>query len=350
MITFIAKYPNSENIKDGMIQRINSIDELFHNRERNYIDISLFRNFKGKLYTDNNARIYQLNYLRHYKKVKNLINDSEVVYIHSILNYIRVARQISKNKNSKIIIDYHGVVPEEAEFYGRNLRSKIYNFFEQKICERSDEIIFVTESMKKYTKEKYKGYNFNSKIVPILPKQLKSTLDKNEINTLMKELEISEDDTVFIYSGNCQKYQNVNEVMQFIYENRNNKNYKFIILSGDIEGIKREQLYEKVKSKIILRSVLPEELNKYYNIAHYGFLLRDKHILNKVACPTKIIEYMNSGIIPIVKYEDIGDFKSYGYEYLKIKDINKKLEPKKSKKNIDIINNIYKSLENIEIL
>lgn len=71
-------------------------------------------------------------------------------------------------------------------------------------------------------------------------------------------------------------------------------------------------------------------------LAHYGFILRDKHILNRVAAPTKMVEYLFFGIIPIVKYEEIGDVLKLGYEYISYKSDLSNLEPKKSKKNENI--------------
>ena len=45
MITVIAQYPDIDNEKDGMIQRIAAMDDLMKNQDRVYIDISFFRNW-----------------------------------------------------------------------------------------------------------------------------------------------------------------------------------------------------------------------------------------------------------------------------------------------------------------
>lgn len=76
------------------------------------------------------------------------------------------------------------------------------------------------------------------------------------------------------------------------------------------------------------------------SIAIVGFVLRDEHILNSVANPTKLVEYMWCGIIPIVKYEDLGDYSDLGYEYIKYDNITSNMRQKKSFKNSEIIKNI----------
>lgn len=80
-------------------------------------------------------------------------------------------------------------------------------------------------------------------------------------------------------------------------------------------------------------------LNKRY----YVFVLRDDILVNQVACPTKIVEYLNYGIKPIVLSEKIGDFKEYGYEYIFINQLDGGIYLGKSRKNIDVIRHIFES-------
>lgn len=63
-----------------------------------------------------------------------------------------------------------------------------------------------------------------------------------------------------------------------------------------------------------------DELKKEYEKAQYGFTLRDDIIVNEVACPTKLIDYVKYGIIPILKSDKIGDFVENGLEYVRIED------------------------------
>ena len=60
-----------------------------------------------------------------------------------------------------------------------------------------------------------------------------------------------------------------------------------------------------------------DELKKEYEKAQYGFTLRDNIIVNEVACPTKLIDYVKYGIIPILKSDKIGDFVENGLEYVR---------------------------------
>jgi hypothetical protein len=48
---------------------------------------------------------------------------------------------------------------------------------------------------------------------------------------------------------------------------------------------------------------------KDHYLAHeYGFVLRDESLVNRVACPTKLVEYLYWGVLPVVITPRIGDF------------------------------------------
>lgn len=71
-------------------------------------------------------------------------------------------------------------------------------------------------------------------------------------------------------------------------------------------------------------------------------------IVNKVACPTKLIEYLEHGIIPIVLQPEIGDFNKMGYRYILNDDFLEGKIP-----NHDVLEQMkienYKILETLKI-
>ncbi|MBU3133163.1 hypothetical protein KPL40_11955 [Clostridium gasigenes] len=350
MLTFISQYPDKDSIKDGMMQRINSIDESVSSRERVYLSISYKKNIKKKIVRKERLTIYYVNYIIHQKFIKKILEESKEIYIHSIYNFNKVANNSKIVMNKSVTLDFHGVVPEELEFCGKKILSKKFSKIELKACLCAKKIVFVTKSMESYIINKYKNIQFESIVYPIISQENFKSDDKFNVELTKKELGIKEDDTVFIYSGNCQEWQNIDLMLTSIEKNIDCKNFKFIILTGDTKAFEENPIYQQIKGEIILKSVLPSELSKYYSISNYGFVLRDEHILNKVACPTKIVEYMQNGIIPIVKSEEIGDFLQLGYEFIRVDDINNKLSNKKSDKNKLIIENIIELKKKTKVI
>jgi hypothetical protein len=104
-------------------------------------------------------------------------------------------------------------------------------------------------------------------------------------------------------------------------------NFTFLILTPDIDYFDKIIQASNRLSTIELKSVEPHKVSQEYKSAHFGFILRDDIIVNQVACPTKLIEYLESGLIPIVLQPEIGDFNQMGYNYILNENFVKGLIP-----------------------
>jgi hypothetical protein len=58
-----------------------------------------------------------------------------------------------------------------------------------------------------------------------------------------------------------------------------------------------------------------------YSECHYGLILRQDDPVNHVACPTKLIEYLAYGVVPVVDSPRIGDFLELGMRYVTLADL-----------------------------
>ncbi|MGL5054422.1 MAG: hypothetical protein ACRC54_01890 [Fusobacteriaceae bacterium] len=336
---FIGEYPDKFNIKDGMIRRIKQVDNKFQTVEREYLDIKFLKNLiRKEIKNENGVLVYKLNFFKDIFFINKKIKEYKNIYIHSLLNYARTFIFFEKLKND-IKIDIHGAVVEEMSFNKKEIKSKILGILEKKMFNTLTHVIFVNNKMKDFYCKKYKNLN-NDKII-ILPIMDENLLygEENSIQLEGKKINI-------IYCGNLQKWQNIDLMLKKLKEVENEM-YNYIFLTNEKEKF-LEKLEEVGLKNYFLDSVDPSDLKQYYEKAHYGLLLRDEHILNSVANPTKLTEYLSYGIIPIVKFEEIGDYKELGYEYLKIENMTKNLPLKKSKKNIEIIKKIQKEIKNIE--
>ena len=355
-IIIFGEYPTPQNIKDGMVQRIKAIDDEFIQYKRTYINLSFKSNFKKKYNKiDDKVEVYKLNLFLHIFIITRLLRNTTTIYFHSIYNYLFFVL-FNKESIKTRFLDLHGSVPEELEFQGAN-RIKVicYNWIEKKAVSYCNNLVCVSNNMKEHILCKYpftKKHNFIIK--PIMPSNLNPEFHKannqHEINELRSKLGINEEDVVLLYAGNLQKRQNF-DLMLHIMSKIEKKNYYYIILTGQ-----KNEAIQQIKNtcsnikRIYVDSVSPNELHKYYSIAHYGFLLRDEHILNQVAAPTKLIEYLYYGLKPILKCTNIGDQTKYNYEYIKYdsKELLN-LKPIKSHYNKNISKSIIEKAKNTSL-
>ena len=337
-IVFLAPYPTTENIKEGMMQRVAAIDAMFSEAE--YKKIYIVPSFKtfgnSKQEIKDNVVCYHLSMWTEVKKMVSLINNAAIVYCHSLYGISIVGLWFWKKiKTTNVIWDVHGIIPEELKFAGMNgFKVKMFAKLERLIIYNVPKIVVVTNAMKYHLEAKYpncKAAFYTYSILPI---------------TIKKEVEIKEKDDeeiVILYSGNVQKYQNIPLMAQSIAKIIDNDKLRFEILTGSPSEMRKifKQYGLDRKSNIHINSVCPSELNAYYKRAHYGYVLRDDIDVNNVACPTKIVEYLAYGLTAIVLCPNIGDFAEMGYEYIEVDKLaTKQLYPSKSNKNIEIYNQL----------
>ncbi|MDD1596972.1 hypothetical protein JSO62_06755 [Riemerella anatipestifer] len=348
MVLFVANYPTLDTIKEGMSQRIFAIDNQFESEDRCYLFVS-HRMFcrKEVFEIKKGIKQYRCNLFLHFFFILNLFRKSRLVYFHSMLNaFLVFPIFFLRKKKTKYVLDVHGIVPEEQEMNGRRIRSWLYNLIEKKLFSLLDYAIVVTEQMKNFYHNKYPNTkNVIYIVYPIISDNiLKMKFGSYEVKDIQK-IEV-------IYSGNTQSWQNIPLMVELI-KNNIAFNVNYTILTGDIENMSRMFLEKGVNienSNIVIKSVKPEELEEYYKKANYGFILRDDIDVNRVACPTKMMEYLCYGVIPIVNLINIGDFGEYGYEYITNTDFDvNNLSSEKSKKNMKIASTIIDSFTRVNI-
>lgn len=335
MILFLSKYPQTEaEFRDGFFQRVESIDHFFHKDERVYLHISMFKHWK-KQTIDNGIRKQILcNLWLHFFYILGLFKASSVVYVQSIYNAVNTILFILLF-NKKYVLDLHGVVPEELQMKNKKIHVMVSSIIEYILFQKVSICIAVTNRMVKHYQKKYPKSHCKFIVYAILPSHLG---EKN-----MVFLEDYRDKLEIIYSGNTQVWQNIDLMLQSI-KNNLSENIHFTILTGEpSKFIEKMNYYALGESDLTIKSVKPEELANYYKKSHYGFVLRDDILVNRVACPTKIIEYLAYGITPIVLSEKIGDFEDLGYEYIFLNQLEDRLPVQKSLKNIEVIQKVFKS-------
>lgn len=337
-IVFLAPYPAENNIKEGMMQRVDAIDSLFSNAD--YQKTYVVPRFKSLKTTKTQVRfnveeVYLSIWLSLYSLIK-LVKQADIVYAHSLYGVSLAGFLFLPFLSKKNFIwDVHGIIPEEIGLAGCNrFKQYIYGLLEKAVAYRARKIVVVTTAMSNYLKGKYPWLNTNVLVYPILPITI---VNKN------RSVELESEVINLIYAGNMQGYQNIPLMAESIKRIANVPHLQFYILTGEKERM--EKLFQQMgmggRANIIIDSVDPSELDKYYRKAHYGYILRDDVNVNNVACPTKIIEYLAYGITCITKSNKIGDFEKMGFDYINVNQLELScLKPYKSKMNMDIYNKI----------
>ncbi len=305
--------------KDGMNRRIVAIDDVLSQYNKIYVE-NVYNPKQGIIrywgrcltncihrITKNPARFYGKN-VNSYKLVseKNLdklFSQATCIYIHSLYSAMKIPLEYLEKYSHKIIVDAHGCVVEEMEF-GECDKDKINKAkqYEETLFPKLKALVCVSQKMIEFYKQKYNMENVQLIKLPIF--------------TLHKQKQYTPKNRKIVYSGGTNKWQNVDEMIEVI--KKLPEDFEIKVISPDTNYF-NERLGNLKNVNIM--AVEPEKVQQEYEDCEYGFILRDNIIVNHVACPTKLIEYIAANLLPVVSCPAIGDFEDMGYKYITVDNL-----------------------------
>ena len=316
--------------------RIRAVDEVFFDRRRVYLhfDASAPRD-EAPIATEYGAaieyRVHPQSEL-HRATVEAAIAGARFVYVHTV----HLARFVlGYLPSGKFVVDFHGAAPEEEQMLGNVSTAAFYEGVERTVIANARCAVVVTAAMIDHLRAKYPDLNCEFIVLPIM--------EAHRFDLAQRRM--GEDGLYsVIYAGGTQRWQNLPLMLEAAA--RAEIDCRYMFLSHDKDIIAAEAARLAPNALIETATAVREELPGYYAKTDLGFVLRDDTVVNRVACPTKLIEYMQFGIVPIVKSPCVGDFPGYGFQYVMLDEFIAGLIPSRgqlaqmARRNLDILQRI----------
>ena len=317
---------------DGAFIRVKNLNsaiaEITDADCREIVLISL-RHFREVFHNDQDFRIFEQRMLlpilwtnRHFlARIWNRISSWFAGIILALVfrpNFIvaetsgswRVARAVKKWwPRSKLITDLHGAVPEEMLFHYPPSRKRDICIRQETELERdmvitSDYITCQSENMIEHLNEKHPQGRAQFHPFQCSVRSELFRFDQGLRTRYRRLLGLIRDETLFIYCGSFAKWQQIDYSVKIFAEYQ--KNFElaasFLILSPGMpdDVIAYARKLGVSEGKIRVMKVEHEEVSGYLNAADIGFLIREDCVVNRVASPTKLGEYLACGLPVIV--------------------------------------------------
>lgn len=258
------------------------------------------------------------------------LNDATIYYVGIIKDCLiesgydyAVVHKLSEIKNPNVILTIteryyflakirfpkvktiywaQGVGAEEAKCQSKGLsgflRYHLRLYTENMAVNKCDLLFCVSKKMEEYFKGRYGLNNLEkSIIIPCYNLPLSNIFDNQQYVA-----------PTFCYAGGSSVWQGIDFMLE-VYRLVEDKlpSSKLIICTGDKLNFKRKIEEYGIRNydiKYVPVNQLQDELHKY----KYGFILRDDHIVNQVATPTKMNSYLANYMIPIYS-ASVQDFR-----------------------------------------
>lgn len=265
------------------------------NKKGFYSAIAINKDYK-ELYKDLSE--IDVLYFSKFYQLLPILKKTKKIYTRQFQDFLKIYF-LTLFQNIKIHYSFRGLVFTESFYRNKNLlKTLILYLLELMTYVLADELSCVSRQMKIHLRK----YFFLNRKIEVIYCGISEVFLKKEFN---KKLH-------FVYTGGVSKWQRIKEsilVYKFISQNINQP-VKLSIVTSD-----KEKIYDLISKKeqelysIKILSLQPKEVSDYLRNCDFGFLLRDKSIVNRVASPVKFLEYTSNGVIPIIS-DEIGDYSS----------------------------------------
>lgn len=314
-IVFFGGYFYPERQSDGYFQRIQIVDRLFTDRWRVYVESDELRG-RNIWFDRPEPKVLVLRIIGS-KKRRMLVRllalmavvRSRKIYFHSVLRmYDNRFGWLLHAPFIRKAVDIHGVVPEEFRMHNDFFSAVLYEKEETLAVKKAGIVIVVTDAMRQYLQQKFRS-TLKARAVsfPMFP----SFVPTLEARPLV------DGKPIVVYAGGLHKWQQVPKMIDAIVGTVDRCSHRFYCPEPQVV---KDMLPPALLDAVAVEAKTHAELMILYPECHYGFILREDIIVNRVACPTKLVEYLAMGIVPIVDCEDIGDFKSLGMRFIRLDD------------------------------
>ncbi len=307
-------YPADTDLKDGYFQRVLLIDSNLEDHCRIYIRYEGADSLAGILPKLSKKKRLVYEFIVRKKNILHAAFAAMIalvcgrIYVHSVLRFDDRITRLLYRVSRKRVFDIHGVVPEEFWYEGDEDNSRKFDNLERWAVERASLLVVVTRSMADHLTAKY-GVDLERRFacLSMLPQTGRWNIEASDTKS----------GEGIIYCGGLHKWQQIDKMLEYVH--RNAGRYRFTFLVTDPDEIKRRYKNRYIAEfPGIVSSASPHEVSSWYEANSYGLVFRKDVVVNRVACPTKLVEYLQHGLVPIVDSPDIGDFGRYGYRYVHI--------------------------------
>lgn len=307
-IVFVAPFPQPGKVVEGWQSRIRAVDAIFGNERRIYLNFDEALAMNGEIGEERHGEHiieYRVNPMdeAHRELVRTAISAARLAYVHTVhwARYVLLLYPCGK-----LVTDFHGIVPEEEAMLGRPETGAFYEVIERFVLMNSATVVVVSDEMREHLRRKYPTCSADFITMPIIENYALGLEDR--INRADNEK------PRVIYSGAAQAWQNIDLMLEICRQSLDFYGFRFI--SHDYQLIRTKAEGLAIADAMTFEVRNKEEMPTVYLNADYGFVLREDVAVNRVACPTKLSEYMQFGVIPVVKLVDIGDLGAEGYAYV----------------------------------
>lgn len=230
-----------------------------------------------------------------------------------------VARIVSARWRTRIVYEIHGAWAYEAAYKEKRAGMKAVRFVGAYLIEVAailfaDRVLMVSRAIERY----YPIACFKKRTT--IPRLLyrDTVLDPDgceseALAALRQFVDVSRADgrCLLVYAGGLSKWQLIEDTISVMSKLVGTERFAGVCLTPDVNRLRNTIQSERSAESAFwfVASVPSGEVVRALELCDYGMLLREDNVVNRVASPTKLYEYLAAGVAPIttLEWRDISD-------------------------------------------
>jgi hypothetical protein len=226
--------------------------------------------------------------LKHVTQLGDVANNADVL----VLECKSACQLCLMRPRARVWLWMQGLFPEEARLhFSSRSREWLWRFFERVSLPRLQGVLLVSQAMRQHFEARYPALDLMSFVMPCVNANLQPEYFFRPQKYILPN---------FVYAGSLHKWQCFPQTLSLFKAVKSSLGSAQLSVFTSEVALARKMVHEAGLEAVSVAQVPLSQLQLRLADFKYGFVLREEHLVNQVATPTKVSSYMAAGVIPVM--------------------------------------------------
>lgn len=253
-----------------------------------------------------------------WKACRSVYRNEHSKHSHSAITHIYArsftgsmwARRLGRSLNAVSIFDIRGVVGLEKQLgVSASLTARVLSWLELHESLRADRLATVSNNLGTHLRQQTGGREMV--VIPSCVDENRFHFDASARQEIRASLGLDDTNILLCYSGGTSAWQRLGDIVSLLKRVcLADARCKALFLTTGQEEVSRRLKKEAFPAdQAIVRGAAHNEVHRYLSAADVGLIMRHDTMVNNVASPVKVGEYLVCGL-PVILSRGIGDYSN----------------------------------------